>query len=185
MSRFLILLPCLVLSSSAFSQGLELEEAPAQDLGQVEKASQEFSAKDLKVVKFPVSSGEPVLDGVLDEEFWQQAQPLEITRELYPERFGKAIVKTDILAVLTATHLYIGITAYDPEPENIRSYRRIRDGVKDDDYVSIVIDATGNLRRKFEFRVNPLEMENLKRDNQIMRALDILISYNLFSGLRN
>ncbi len=35
-----------------------------------------------------------------------------------------------------------------------------------------------------EFRVNPLEMENLKRDNQIMRALDILVSYNLFSGLR-
>ncbi len=36
-----------------------------------------------------------------------------------------------------------------------------------------------------EFRVNPLEMENLKRDNQIMRALDILVSYNLFSGLSN
>jgi carboxyl-terminal processing protease len=36
-----------------------------------------------------------------------------------------------------------------------------------------------------EFRVNPLEMENLKRDNQIMRALDILVSYNLFSGIRN
>ena len=36
-----------------------------------------------------------------------------------------------------------------------------------------------------EFRVNPLEMENLKRDNQIMRALDILVSYNLFSGLRD
>ena len=36
-----------------------------------------------------------------------------------------------------------------------------------------------------EFRVNPLELENLKRDNQIMRALDILVSYNLFSGLRN
>ena len=36
-----------------------------------------------------------------------------------------------------------------------------------------------------EFRVNPLAIENLKRDNQIMRALDILISYNLFSGLRN
>ncbi|MDJ0883744.1 MAG: S41 family peptidase [Desulfobacterales bacterium] len=35
-----------------------------------------------------------------------------------------------------------------------------------------------------EFRVNPLEMENLRRDNQIMRALDILVSYNLFSGLR-
>ena len=36
-----------------------------------------------------------------------------------------------------------------------------------------------------EFRVNPLELENLKRDNQIMRALDILVSYDLFSELRN
>jgi hypothetical protein len=27
--------------------------------------------------------------------------------------------------------------------------------VKDDDYVSIVVDPTGNLRRKYEFRVNP------------------------------
>jgi carboxyl-terminal processing protease len=36
-----------------------------------------------------------------------------------------------------------------------------------------------------EFRVNPLALENLKRDNQIMRALDILVSYNLFSGLQN
>ena len=155
MSRILALLSCLILSHSISAQELEIEDAPSKDLGQVEKASQELSAKDLKVVKFPVSSGEPVLDGVLDEAFWQQAQPLEIKRELYPERFGKAIVKTDILAVLTSTHLYIGFTAYDPEPENLRSYRRIRDGVKDDDYVSIVIDATGNLRRKFEFRVNP------------------------------
>jgi carboxyl-terminal processing protease len=34
-----------------------------------------------------------------------------------------------------------------------------------------------------ESRVNPLEMDNLKRDNQIMRALDILVSYNLFKHL--
>ncbi|MBL0712602.1 MAG: S41 family peptidase [Desulfosarcina sp.] len=36
-----------------------------------------------------------------------------------------------------------------------------------------------------EFRVNPLEIENLKRDNQVMRALDILVSYNLFKGLND
>lgn len=34
-----------------------------------------------------------------------------------------------------------------------------------------------------ESRVNPLELDNLKRDNQIMRALDILISYDLFKNL--
>jgi carboxyl-terminal processing protease len=31
--------------------------------------------------------------------------------------------------------------------------------------------------------VNPLELGNLKRDNQIMRALDILVSYDLFKDL--
>ena len=31
----------------------------------------------------------------------------------------------------------------------------MRDTVKDGDYVSIVVDSTGNLRRKLEFRVNP------------------------------
>ena len=34
-----------------------------------------------------------------------------------------------------------------------------------------------------ESRVNPLELENLKTDNQIMRALDILVSYDLFKHL--
>jgi carboxyl-terminal processing protease len=34
-----------------------------------------------------------------------------------------------------------------------------------------------------EPRVNPLEMGNLNRDNQIMRALDILVSYDLFKHL--
>jgi carboxyl-terminal processing protease len=34
-----------------------------------------------------------------------------------------------------------------------------------------------------ESRVNPLEMDNMKRDNQIMRALDILVSYDLFKHL--
>ena len=34
-----------------------------------------------------------------------------------------------------------------------------------------------------ESRVNPLELDNLKRDNQVMRALDILISYDLFKHL--
>ena len=34
-----------------------------------------------------------------------------------------------------------------------------------------------------EFRVNPLEADSLKRDNQVMRALDILVSYNLFRNL--
>ena len=34
-----------------------------------------------------------------------------------------------------------------------------------------------------ETQVSPLRMDNLKRDNQVMRALDILVSYDLFKHL--
>ncbi|MFC1680602.1 carbohydrate binding family 9 domain-containing protein [Pseudomonadota bacterium] len=132
-----------------------LEESPDEDLGQVDRATEKLSVKDIKVITFDEADGRPRLDGALDDEFWQQAQSLEIVRELYPVRLAEAIVRTDVLVATTETHLYVGITAYDPQPELMRSSFRIRDGVKDDDYVSIVIDATGNLRRKFEFRVNP------------------------------
>jgi carboxyl-terminal processing protease len=40
-----------------------------------------------------------------------------------------------------------------------------------------------NPMKQAESRVNPLELDNLKRDNQVMRALDILVSYDLFKHL--
>lgn len=95
------------------------------------------------------------LDGVLDDPFWLDATALDIGMELYPERFSKAVVRTDVLVAISSTHLYLGITAHEPNPEEIYSNSRLRDAVKDGDYVSIVIDPAGNLRRKFEFRVNP------------------------------
>ena len=134
---------------------VNLEEAPSDDLGEVDKAADDFSAEDIKVVELSRTEGRPTLDGVLDDEFWQDAQTLDIAMELYPQRFTAAIVNTDVLVATTKTHLYLGITAYDPEPEKLYSTVHARDGVKDGDYVSIVVDPTGNLRRKFEFRVNP------------------------------
>ena len=37
--------------------------------------------------------------------------------------------------------------------------------------------------KSMESTVNPLELDSLKRDNQVMRALDILVSYDLFKHL--
>jgi carboxyl-terminal processing protease len=36
-----------------------------------------------------------------------------------------------------------------------------------------------------EFRVSPLEVESLMKDNQVVRALDVLVSYQIFQGLQN
>ena len=148
-----LLLVFLVLPLNVWA--VDLEAPPDEDLGDVDRAAEGVSAEDIRIVKLSDSPGIPRLDGVLDDAFWKDAQLLDITKELYPVRFSDAIVKTDVLVSVTATHLYLGITAYDPRPEEIRSSVRLRDGVKDGDYVSVVIDPTGNLRRKLEFRVNP------------------------------
>jgi hypothetical protein len=134
---------------------VDLEEAPDEDLGEIDKASDGMSVEDIRTIKLSDTPGKPQLDGVLNEAFWNDAPVLDIGKELYPIRFADAIVDTDVRVAVTATHLYLGITAHDPRPEEIRSSNRLRDGVKDGDYVSIVIDPTGNLRRKLEFRVNP------------------------------
>ena len=149
---FLVLVMSIVMVDS---WAVNLEEAPDDDVDDVDNAASGVSIGDIRVVNFTDTDGAPELDGVLDDEFWASAQLLSIDKELYPIRFAEAIVDTDVLAALSSTHLYLGITAYDPQPEMLRSSVRSRDGVKDGDYVSIVIDPTGNLRRKLEFRVNP------------------------------
>ena len=153
MKLFVFLL--LLFAQSVAVRAVNLEDAPDDDLGEIERAKEEMLAKFVTPVTFTTSTGKPKLDGVLDDAFWSQAQSLDIKMELFPERFAKPIVDTNVLVAITATHLYLGYTAYDPEPDKIRSAYRERDGTKDEDYVSIIIDPAGNLRRKFEFRVNP------------------------------
>lgn len=148
-----LLLVFLVLPFGVCAQNLE--QRPERDLEEVDNAVAQMAKEFIKKATLSEAFGAPHLDGVLDDEFWEQAESLEITKALYPIRFADAIVKTDVLVAITRTHLYLGFTAHDPDPEKIRSFLRERDATKEDDYVSIIVDPIGNLLRKFEFRVNP------------------------------
>jgi hypothetical protein len=37
--------------------------------------------------------------------------------------------------------------------------------------------------REMDFRVGPLRLEALQSDNQVMRALEILVGYDIFQSL--
>ena len=151
------ILPAILLMGAFLApvKAQDLEDAPDRDLGQVDRAAERKAEDILKQVSLEMQSGEPVLDGKLDDPFWDQALVLQIDIELYPERLAKPVVDTDVLVAGTSTHLYIAFDAHEPDIDSIRSANRQPDGVKDDDYVSVVLDPTGSLRRKFEFRVNP------------------------------
>ncbi|TRX55744.1 DUF5916 domain-containing protein [Thalassomonas sp. M1454] len=137
----------------AFAQ--DLEESPDEDLEAVDKAASEFSMDMIKALELRVLESPPTIDGNLTDKFWASSSILSIDLEMYPERFAKAKVATDALIGVTQTHVYFAFNAYDNDLSKLRTAVRDEDGVKDDDYVSVVIDPTGNLRRKYEFRVNP------------------------------
>lgn len=145
----------LTLLSLLTSIALANEGEPSSDMDIESQVQAAFSADDIPNIDLYTGFHKPVLDGDVDENFWFLAKELSIDYELYPERFSKALVHTRAWLALTETHLYVAFYAYDPDVSKIRSTKRERDGSKDDDYVSLVIDPSGNLRRKLEFRVNP------------------------------
>ncbi len=131
------------------------EAAPESDIGLSSESVQQGDGVKIPNVKFELLSGKPTIDGDITDPFWEQAHAFNLDTELYPTRFAPAVVETRAWVATTKTHVYIAFYAHDPKPENMRSALRERDATKEDDYVSVIVDLTGNQAKKYEFRVNP------------------------------
>ena len=155
MIRKLLLALLLGYAGHALSATDSEDEAPGSDVGLSAESMPAEEGARLPEVSFEVIDGEPVIDGLLDDVFWQQATPFVLEYELYPTRLDPAVVETKAWVGRGRTHTYVAFEAFDPKPENMRSAIREHDATKEDDYVSIIIDPTGTLAKKYEFRVNP------------------------------
>jgi hypothetical protein len=145
-------------SSANVNAALDDEvESDEQDIDAVAQAAEMARhAKNLRKEEvFARVVGKPVLDGDTTDDFWQQANHYTLDYEFYPTRFAPAAVETQAWVAVGDGYIYIAFLAFDPKPSAIRSTLRDRDGVKDGDYVSLIIDPTGKLAKKYEFRVNP------------------------------
>ena len=152
--RYVLCLFVLLFSTDTYASDYE-DEAPAPDIelsAESVPTGQELKISDLI---FSPIEGEPLIDGDITDAFWNQAEPLSLDFELYPTRLAPAVVETKAWVAMNATHVFVAFNALDPNPQKIRSALGARDASKDDDYVSIVIDTTGTLAKKYEFRVNP------------------------------
>jgi len=148
----LVVLLCVSLHAAAQEilgdQNSETVDAVAAD--KVDAASPEIP----RVFTF-VRLDAPVIDGDLSDGFWFNLHEIPIEYEVFPVRLRDAGVPTRVRIALTETHLYAAFDAPDPDISNLRSAVRERDGLKEDDYVSLVLDPAGQGLRKYEFRVNP------------------------------
>ena len=133
----------------------ELTKEPSSDIASTDQQALSFDELKIPTVSFHKVEGQPVLDGKLSEPFWKKARRFDLDLELYPTRFAKPIVETVAYIAVTSTHVFVGFVVSDPNPEKLRSAPRNHDAVKDDDYVSLIIDPTGTAVKKYEFRINP------------------------------
>ena len=155
MIRNIIIFLALGLAGNTLFAADGEDDAPQSDVGMSAESAPDKDGFEMPEVTFSLIRDEPVIDGFIDDSFWDQARQFQLEYELYPTRLADAVVDTRAWVGVGKTHLYVAFEAFDPKPDRLRSALRERDATKEDDYVSIVIDPTGALAKKYEFRVNP------------------------------
>jgi hypothetical protein len=107
----------------------------------------------------PYSDAPYIIDGVLDDEIWQQALAVELDIETSPRENVPAPVRTTAYLVEDHTYLLIAFDAKDPDPSKIRAYLRDRDSAFNDDFVGVVLDTFNDERYALEFFTNALGVQ--------------------------
>lgn len=105
--------------------------------------------------RIPEVTSKIKIDGILDEKEWEGAKVLTLNYEVEPGENIAPPVKTQVLLVYGAKHLYVGFRAYDPDPAKIRARVTDRDNIFHDDYVGIVLDTFNDSRLTHNFYCNP------------------------------
>ena len=116
-----------------------------------------------------------VLDGRLDEPVWQRATPAADFIQIDPNNGQPATEPTEVRIAFDTDALYMGVTAYDSEPDRWLGFQRRRDEfLGSDDRFMWTIDTFLDARTAYFFEMNPsgLMADSLQGVNGSNRAWD-------------
>ncbi len=122
------------------------------------------------------SSEAPVIDGLLNDSVWQNAQALSGFRTFIPD-FGKDLSeKTTVYMAYDAENLYFAFRCHDRTPERIKATLASRDSIFSDDFVCINLDSFNDRQALYAFYVNPLGIQGDSRfaSNQEDFSVDLV-----------
>jgi hypothetical protein len=98
----------------------------------------------------------PKIDGNLDDEIWQQVQPLSKDFIAFEPVYGEVLLqKTVVRMAYDSRNLYFALHCYDTEPDKIKTSITKRDNVWNDDWAGIYLDSIGSKQSAYGFIVNP------------------------------
>lgn len=115
------------------------------------------------------------LDGRLDEAVWSRATPAADFVQIDPNNGQPPTEPTEVRIIFDQDALYLGVTAYDSEPDEWLGYQKRRDEfLSSDDRFMWTIDTFLDARTGYFFEMNPsgLMADSLMGVNGDNRAWD-------------
>ena len=100
----------------------------------------------------------PQLDGYLDDEAWLSAAVIEDFVQQEPSEGAPATERTIVRIIYDARALYIGVEAFDSEPDGVIATEMRRDSPRllDEDNFQIILDTFQDRRSGYMFVTSPL-----------------------------
>jgi hypothetical protein len=118
--------------------------------------SAETGAAARKTVQIVRTANAPELDGSLDDPAWQAAAVISELRQYKPEEFAEPTERSTFLLMYDDDYLYVGVKAFETNPENIIARQLVQGGeLRYDDTVGIILDPFDSHRTGYRFLVNP------------------------------
>ena len=111
------------------------------------------------------------LDGLLDEQIWKSSDKATDFIQYTPVDGGVPTQPTEISVAYDDQYLWVGVMAFEQNPDSIVAPIFRRDGSFSSDWVYINIDSYNDKRTAFTFAVNPclLYTSPSPRDEQSSR----------------
>ena len=114
------------------------------------------SSDTVRRVSVPYIKDKITIDGVLDESIWKSAPKIGDLIQREPDTGQPVSEKTEITLLRDEDNLYVGVVAYDSEPDKIIGTTMERDpSLRSEDRVSILLDTFQDQRNAFYFATNP------------------------------
>ncbi|MDQ3168704.1 MAG: carbohydrate binding family 9 domain-containing protein [Acidobacteriota bacterium] len=103
----------------------------------------------------------PAVDGrVLDDQAWAAAPAGGAFTQIAPDAGAAMSERTEVRVVYTDTTLYIGVVAYDRDPQAIVTASPKRDGaLEDTDSIRLILDTYRDRQSGFVFGTSPSALE--------------------------
>ena len=99
----------------------------------------------------------PTIDGYVKEECWSDAPVISNFTQVQPNEGSPPSERTEILLLYSSDYIYVGIRAFDSQPDNITARVMQRDGsMRFEDSVSMTFDTFHDFRNAYYFEINAL-----------------------------